>query len=115
VSEALYCPVEELENSRLVNLQVATLGTHLASQRKVKIKIRILQGAVKTFPEIFDTDGLVYRESVPPEQSVTVRVLQRKRRHKWQAGTVVSAPSHTLPSHHNFRITLPVTFACSLR
>jgi hypothetical protein len=69
------------------------------------IKVR---GAVKKFPDFLDTAGLVHRESVPPGQSVTVRVLQRKRRDKWQAGTVVSAPSHTPPRHRTLRISHPV-------
>jgi hypothetical protein len=50
-----------------------------------------LRGVVKKFPEFFDTDGLVHHVSVPPGQSVTVQVLQRKRHDKWQAGTAVSA------------------------
>jgi hypothetical protein len=78
-----------------------------------------IQGAVKKFPEFFDKDCSVHRESVPSGQSVTVQVLQRKRRDKQQAGTVVSAPSHKSPvvsssSHRTLRISLPVTFGCSL-
>jgi hypothetical protein len=51
----------------------------------------ITRGAVKKFPEFVDIYGLVRHQFVPPGQSVTVQVLQRKRRDKWQAGTVVSA------------------------
>jgi hypothetical protein len=39
VSEALYCPPEELDNSRKVTLQVATLGKQLASPDKVNTPI----------------------------------------------------------------------------
>jgi hypothetical protein len=73
-----------------------------------------IRSAIKKFPEFFDKDGPVHRESVPPGQSVTVPVLQRKRRDKLQAGAVVSAPSHTSTSHRTLRISLPVTFGCSL-
>jgi hypothetical protein len=51
----------------------------------------VLRGVVKKFPEFFDTDSLVHHMSLPRGQSVTVQVLQGKRRDKWQAGTVVSA------------------------
>jgi hypothetical protein len=51
---------------------------------------------IQKFPEYFGIDGLVHHEITPHEQSVTghfyVQVLQMKRRGKWQAGTVVSAP-----------------------
>jgi hypothetical protein len=39
VSEALYCPTEELENSREVTLQVATVGAYLVSPDKVNTYI----------------------------------------------------------------------------
>jgi hypothetical protein len=51
----------------------------------------ILKGAVKEFPELFEINGLMHHEFVVPGNSVTVQVLQRK----WQARTVVSAPSHS--------------------
>jgi hypothetical protein len=54
-----------------------------------------IREAVRKFPEFFDIDCLLHRELVPPGQSVTVQVVQRKRRDKWQAGPVVSAPNHT--------------------
>jgi hypothetical protein len=39
--------------------------------------------------------------------------LSGSRSH-WQAGTVVSAPSHISPSHRTHRISLPMTSGCSL-
>ena len=39
VSEALYCPPEELDDSRKITLQVTTLGKHLASSEKVNTAI----------------------------------------------------------------------------
>jgi hypothetical protein len=77
-----------------------------------------IRGAVKKFLEFFDKDCSVHRESVPSGQSVTVQVLQKKRRDKRQAGSVVSAPSHTSPvvssrNHRTLRISLPMTFGCS--
>jgi hypothetical protein len=79
----------------------------------------ITRGAVKKCPDFFAVDGLEHHEFVPPGQSVTVRVLQRKRRDKWRAGTVVFAPSHTplvvsSPNHRALRISLRETFGCSL-
>jgi hypothetical protein len=86
---------------------------------RVLLSISTIRGAVKKFPEFFDFDGLLHRELVPPGQRVTVQVVQRKRRDKRQAGPVVSAPSHTSlvvssPNRRTLRISLPVTFGCSL-
>jgi hypothetical protein len=39
VSEALYSSPEELDNSRQVTLQVATVGAHLSSPDKVNAAI----------------------------------------------------------------------------
>jgi hypothetical protein len=74
-------------------------------------------GAVKKFPDHFDISGLMHREFVPPGQSATVQVVQRKQLDKWQAGTVVSAPNHTSlvvssPNHRTLRISLRITFGC---
>jgi hypothetical protein len=58
-----------------------------------------IRGSVKKFPEFFDIDGLVHHEFVPPAQSVSVQVLQRNQRDKWQAGTVVSASRYRTEPH----------------
>jgi hypothetical protein len=62
-----------------------------------------IPGAIKNFPEFFDTDVMVHHEFVLSGQSVVIghsyvqglqRLpdgVQRKRRDKWQAAAVVSS------------------------
>jgi hypothetical protein len=63
-----------------------------------------MMGQSKSSRNSLDIDDLEHHEFVRPGQSVAghfyVQVLQRKRRDKWQAGTVWflhhdNAPSHT--------------------
>jgi hypothetical protein len=86
---------------------------------RVLLSISTIRRVVKKFPEFFDFDGLLRREFVPPGHNVTMQVLQRKLRDKWQARTVISAPSLTSlvvssPNHRTLQISLRVTFGSSL-
>jgi hypothetical protein len=68
-------------------------GLHFRIMAQPSLKYGNLREAIKKLPELFDLDGLLHHEFVPPGQTghFYVQVLQRKRRDKWQAGTVVSA------------------------
>lgn len=90
VSEALYCPPDELDNSRQVTLQVATLGKHLASPDKVNtsisftllfIEIVFLKLIMKqTAPEhgiwLYMYRG-IYREQTPQPEPSAFRIRGR--------------------------------------
>jgi hypothetical protein len=111
---------------------------HLSTLPTFKNQLYIFNvlGAVKTFPEFFDFDGFVF---IPPGQNVTgqfyVRVLQRLRNafrrkrlgqcflHHDKAPTTHrllcsnSSPRKTFlssPDHRAVRISLCLTFGCSL-
>jgi len=77
ISEALYCPPEELDDNRQVTLQVATLGKHLASPDKVNTPISF----TLLFIEIVSLK-LMLKENSPGTWKVAVYVQNNlSRRH----------------------------------
>jgi hypothetical protein len=81
------------------------LGRTGKLQFRARVRVEVRLGAVKKFPEFFDTDGLVYRESVPLGQSVTESSATSDR----QGHRFLHRATHRLLCHH------PATALCGSR
>jgi hypothetical protein len=111
--------ITELIGTRRGLVTTTSSDKEMVLQLSARATCTSIQGSVKKFPEFFDIDSLVHHAFVPPGQRVTghfyVQLLlwlrdavRRKRRDKWQAGTVVSASRYSTEPYIACCAAIPV-------